>query len=95
MKFYHRTKTPIWEKIKKEKVLWGYNTHPSEGGYRYTYLSPIDWGENYGSILLEVEYEPTGIRGIDNYGFKPPQGIICNQFSVFVPIDIKNVKRIN
>jgi len=47
-------------------------------------------------VILEVEYKPIGIdgRGIDNYGFNPPKGQTCWQFSVFMPIKIENIKRI-
>jgi hypothetical protein len=90
MKFYHRTKELAWEKIKKEGILFGI---PDNHSYRYTYLSPLDFGDSYGPILLEVDYEPRG-KPFDNYGFNPPEGQICWQFSVFVPIDIKKVKLI-
>jgi hypothetical protein len=93
MIFYHRTTIGNWESIQKEGVLWGITDN-----IRYTYLTPdknIDHG--FGEVLLEVEYEPVGIDGTDtdNYGFDPPKGQICWQFSVFVPIPIRNVKRIN
>jgi hypothetical protein len=90
MKFYHRTTTDNWEKIQKEGVLWGIGM-----SYRHTYLAPYDWGESYGDVLLEVEYEPTDVIGIDNYGFDPPLGEICVQFSVFVPISLEHIKKIN
>jgi len=97
MKFYHGTSLKNWKKIQKEGILWGgYTWHKTEGkkGYRYTYLSPeIEVAEAINSeIILEVEYEPTGIRGVDNYGFNPPIGQTCWQFSVFVPISIEKVK---
>ena len=77
--------------------------------YRYTYLAPFDWGESYGIVLLEVEYEPKRedasvcvggtIKNNDkpikhNYGFDPPPGQRCVQFSVFEPIYLDKVKRI-
>lgn len=92
MIFYHGTKNEIWGRIKKEGVLWGVHS------YRYTYLSPYkEVAEVYGDILLEVEYNPVGIdgNGIDNYGFNPPPGESCWQFSVFIPIHISKVKQIN
>jgi hypothetical protein len=89
MIFYHGTNEEAWLKIIKEGVLWGVHS------YRYTYLTPeINIAKEYGSVLLEVDYIPTGIRGIDNYGFDPPPGMICWQFSVFIPISISKVKRI-
>ena len=105
MKFYHGTTEESWKKIQEEGVLWGGDTYHRTGGkegYRYTYLTPdLDVAENYGSkeVILEVEYEPFGVgnkvdgKTIDNYGFNPPQGQHCWQFSVFVPISIDKVKR--
>lgn len=100
MKFYHGTTKENWNKILNEGVLWGYNIHKnSDGteymGYRYTYLTPdIEIAKQYGSILLEVDYEPVGVdgRGIDNYGFDPPKGMTCWQFSVFIPITLNKVR---
>lgn len=101
-KFYHGTSEEAWKKIQKEGVLWGGDAYHNRGykdGYRYTYLTPkryIAESMGRGPVILEVEYEPIGIdgRGIDNYGFDPPPGQICWQFSVFVPIPISKVKRI-
>jgi len=107
MKFYHRTTEKVWKEIQEEGVLWGVHGHPGNkikiGGYRYTYFSPKECmpSDGYGPVLLEVEYEPRGI-GVkdedgeiyDNYGFDPPPGMICWQFSVFKPIPISNVRRI-
>lgn len=96
MIFYHRTTEDKWLKIQDEGILWGYRIHNGVPtlDYRYTYLSPDDMGDSYGNVLLEVKYEPTGILGIDNYGFDPPKGMTCWQFSVFVPISINNIKRV-
>ena len=79
--------------------------------YRYTYLSPDDHGESFGSVLLEVEYEPKRedasvcVGGYiengsehsikHNYGFDPPPGQYCTQFSVFEPIPLEKVKKVN
>ena len=100
MKFYHGTSKEKWNKILEEGVLWGYNIHKNDDGteyrgYRYTYLTPeIELAKEYGDIILEVEYDPVGIngKGIDNYGFNPPEGMTCWQFSVFVPISIDYIK---
>lgn len=102
MIFYHGTSEEHWEKIQKEGVLWGYNTHKDENGrshkgYRYTYLTPdLEVAKKFSDVVLEIEYEPVGIDGreIDNYGFGPPEGQTCWQFSVFVPIPSENVKRL-
>ena len=76
--------------------------------YRYTYLTPdLDIAQSMGSeeVILEVEYEPVGVGNkvngeiIDNYAFGPEPGQQikpgdhCWQFSVFIPISLKNVKR--
>jgi len=103
MKFYHGTSEEKWKLIQKEKILWGYNIYKNADGstyrsYRYTYLTPeIEVAEKYGDVLLEVEYEPVGVDGqrIDNYGFDPPSDQTCWQFSVFIPITINNVKKLN
>lgn len=89
--FYHGTSKENWKKIQKEGILWGIGN-----SYRYTYLTPeIEVAEKYGDVILQVKYKPTGINGIDNYGFNPPEGQTCWQFSVFVPIELKNVKQTN
>jgi len=65
---------------------------------------------SYGNILLEVEYEPRRedasicVGGLiplkskkkkkHNFGFDPPPGQRCVQFSVFVPIPLNKVRRI-
>jgi len=93
MKFFHRTTEENWAKIQEEKILWGKS---SSRTYRYTYLALKDWGDSYGNVLLEVEFEPKkeDFGKIHNYGFDPPPGQICVQFSVFVPIPLDKVKRI-
>ena len=109
MIFYHGTNSGSWKKIQDEGVLWGgYVFHDSGGkdGYRYTYLTPeiplaVSMAAGAGDILLEVEYEPHGVGvkdyhggPFDNYGFNPPPGQTCWQFSVFKPISIRDVKKI-
>lgn len=99
MKFYHGTSKESWEKIKAEGILFGgdgYHNRNDKKAYRYTYLTPdISVAKKYGEVLLEVEYTPVGAgSGIDNYGFDPPEGEYCWQFSVFIPIHLSNVKRI-
>ena len=98
MTFYHGTSKENWELIQKEGVLYGgYTYHRTKGkeGYRYTYLTPFrDIAEQYGNVTLKVEYTPVGVngKGIDNYGFNPPPGEVCWQFSVFIPIPVNKVK---
>lgn len=94
MTFLHRTTEVAWQAIQEEGVLWG---RPSYGGRRHTYLAPPECppAESFGSVLLEVEYEPKGAgSGADNYGFDPPPGEVCWQFAVFVPIPLDQVRRV-
>ncbi len=101
MKFYHGTSEIAWKKIQEEGILFGgdgYHNRNDKKCYRYTYLTPeIAYAEDYGDVILEVNYDPVGIdgTGTDNYGFDPPEGEICWQFSVFIPILINKVKRID
>lgn len=97
MKFYHGTNDDSWKLIQKEGVLWSIHS------YRYTYLTPSKQiAEGYSKgVLLEVEYEPHGVgvkdengEAYDNYGFDPPEGMFCWQFSVFKPISLKNIRRL-
>lgn len=103
MKFYHGTTKENWKLIQEEGILFGGHTYHKTGGtagYRYTYLTPdIEYAKGYGDVLLEVEYEPSGVgvkdkdgKAIDNYGFNPPPGEQCWQFSVFKPIELENIK---
>lgn len=89
--WYHGTTPENWELIKTEGVLWGIGN-----SYRYTYLTPdLEIAKKYGSVVLEVEYQPKGVgSGVDNYGFDPPPGEYCWQFSVFVPIPLKRVRKV-
>jgi len=91
MAFYHRTTEKKWQAIKKAGVLWGKHNSKS----RYTYLAPENCPipESYGFILLKVSYVPVG-PPYDNYGFNPPKGEVCWQFSVFTPIKISKIERI-
>lgn len=61
------------------------------------YLTPdVKIAKVYGKVLLEVSYEPKGVElGVDNYGFDLPESMTCWQFSVFCPIKIENVRRID
>jgi len=95
IKFYHGTSKKNWGKIQKEGVLWGI-PHPANLNNRYTYLTPnIKEAEHHGDgTILEVEYDPVGDYKIDNYGFSPPPGYYCWQFSVFIPISILKVRKL-
>lgn len=105
MIFFYGTTEERWKTIQEEDVLLGYQIHKKKNErtyktlrYRYTYLTPLkNIAEQYGSVLLGVNYEPVGIidgKIIDNYDFDPPSGQICLQFSVFVPTPLSNVRRI-
>lgn len=98
MIFYHRTTEEAWTSIRAEGVLWGVPKY-CKNYPRHTYLSPACYvaNESYGTVLLEVEYDPVGIdgTGTDNYGFDPPEGMVCWQFSVFVPIPLERVRRVD
>ncbi len=99
VKFYHATSEAAWKLIQEEGILWGLHS------YRYTYLTPLkEIAIGFGGescVLLEVKYDPHGVgvtdengEVYDNYGFDPPEGMICWQFSVFKPISTRNVRRV-
>ena len=62
MKFYHGTSYDNWNQIQDEGILYG-KTYDSQGNltnYRCTHLAfNAEVAENYGDVLLEVEYDPT------------------------------------
>ena len=95
MIFYHGTSEKNWGEIQEEGVLWGI-PHPENLNNRYTYLTPdIKEAEHHGEdVVLEVEYEPVGDYKTDNYGFDPPPGQHCWQFSVFIPIPLSKVRKL-
>ena len=102
--FFHSTTPEHWEAIKKEGILFGVHGHSwvesnqnksKDGGYRYTYLSPKPLITGYGSVILKVRFTPKreDFGKIHNYGFDPPPGQYCWQFSVFEPIPLSRVRR--
>ena len=103
MKFFHVTNRKAWKAIKKEGILFGIhdpshwttrnNENTKQTGYRYTYLAPRPYLD-YGTIVLQVEFDPKREDSgkVHNYGFDPPPGQICWQFSVFTPIPLSDVK---
>lgn len=92
----------LWSNTKDKKKLRLSGTKDLIN--RYTYLSPdLEWC-HFGDVLLEVEYTPEGVRNrdknnnvIDNFGWKEEhtKDSYCWQFSVFKPISLSNVKRID
>lgn len=90
MIFYHGTTEKAWKLIQAEGVLWGkHGVNGDSETYRYTYLTPnkeiaIRFS---GGILLEVNYTPKEYD--DNY---PWDGW---QFSVFDPIPLSKINRLN
>ena len=104
MKFYHVTSYKAWKAIKKEGVLFGVHGNggwdklnqektPDRNGYGYTYLSPCPL-LSFGIVVLQINFTPERDQfgTIHNYGFDPPPGQICTQFSVFRPIPLSDVK---
>ena len=83
MKFYHWTTKEKREKIKAEwKLRWVRNA-PS----RCTYLAvDKNEAEQYGEILLEVEYNPNEHRRENNYEEW------CWQVRVYEPIPLENIR---
>ena len=63
------------------------------GTVAFVTLTPIrDVAAQYGGVVLAVDYDPVGPgTGRDNFGFDPPPGEECWQFSVFVPIPVAQV----
>lgn len=100
MKFYHGTLKTNWEKIINEGFLWGYQIYKKPDGteymrYRYTYLTPcINTASKYGDVVLEIEYTPN--KQSDNY-FNEYYYLSeePGQFSVFVPISVENIRKLN
>lgn len=99
-KWFHRTTEKAWLAIREEGILWGGDTfHRTKGksGYRYTYLSSVDWGKTYGDVLLEVDYQVSALSKVDNCRFEDENVDHKNevgQFSVFIPIPVTRCRRI-
>ena len=101
--FYHVTSVKRWKAIQEEGILFGIHGSSWEESnkvkdsilYRYTYLSPIPHLIGYGSVILKVKFIPKeeDFGKTHNYGFDPPPGQVCTQFSVFKPISLSAVRR--
>jgi hypothetical protein len=106
MKFYHATSEDLWTDIQKEGVLFGrryivddVTRKPIKEVSRCTYLAlKQEDAEEFGEVVLEVEYNPFNTRGrikrdkrnrpLNNYS---PDSW---QLRVYEPISLENVKRI-
>jgi len=102
MKLLHRTTEENWRKIQMSGCLDGW----LGGNYGFISLSEVDWGENFSfngwktDVLLEVDYEFKG-RPFDQFDVNflkeqkeaGPNDVI-QEFKVFTPIPISQVRRI-
>ena len=91
MKFYHWTTKENREKIKSEWVLrWVRNEKRIKHKMsRCTYLAvDKEEAEQYGEIVLEVEYEPSKHSKENNYCEW------CWQVRVYEPIPIENIREL-
>ena len=83
--WYHGTTKEIFNKIKKDGVLYGFH----KSGKRFTTLSLDKEEANfYGDVLLAVTYNPVEDLINNDYG---PHSL---DLKVFSPIPMSNVKRI-
>lgn len=96
MIFYHGTTEENWREIQEEGVLFGRRCIVNDNGVpikevdRCTYLAVHpEEANNYGDVLLEVEYNPNN-EDAQNNGFNEK----CWQLRVYEPIPLCNVKRI-
>ena len=84
MTFYHGTTEKAWAQIQKEGMLFGKRDAPS----RVTYLALTkEEAECYGSVVLEVEYNPYLHKEMNNYS---PD---CWQVRVYEPIYIETIHK--
>ena len=107
MIFYHGTSEDNWKQIQKEGLLWGRRYVTDGNGNiikevsRCTYLAKEQSvAEEFGEVILEVEYNPLNSRGrnrrdkrnhlLNNYDPHPDAW----QLRVYEPIPIENIKRL-
>ncbi len=90
MKFYHGTNKHGWKKTKQQ----GHLLHERKNDL-FPNMSPCTYlaidkkeAEQYGDILLEVEYDPYSNPKENNYQKD------SWQLRVYEPIELKNIKRI-
>ena len=96
MIFYHGTTKKNWEAIQKECVLWGRRFisdnkgNPIKEVDRCTYLAvDKEVAEQFGDVVLKVEYNPFNNPKDNNYIED------CWQIRVYEPIPLTDVERIN
>ena len=107
MIFYHGTSEELWKQIQEEGLLWGRRYITDSNGNiikevsRCTYLAKEQSvAEDFGEVILEVEYNPLNRRGrnrrdkrnkpLNNYDPHPDVW----QLRVYEPILIENIKRL-
>ena len=93
MIFYHGTNKEKWDAIQKEGVLWGRrfivdnNGNPIKEVDRCTYLAvDKEVAEQFGDVVLKVEYSPFNNPKDNNY----IEG--CWQVRVYEPIPLTDVE---
>lgn len=96
MIFYHGTSKENWDAIQKEGILWGRrfivdnNGKPIKEVCRCTYLAvDKEEAEQYGEVVLKVEYNPFNNPKDNNYIED------CWQVRVYEPIPLTDVEKIN
>lgn len=96
MIFYHGTSKDNWDKIQEEGILFGRRFIVDDKGNpikecdRCTYLAVYpEEANNYGDVLLEVEYD-LNKRDSNHNNFDDT----CWQLRVYEPISIDKVKRV-
>ena len=102
MTFFHGTSKENWKTIQEEGVLWGRryvvddNGQPVKEVSRCTYLAlERKVAEQYGEVVLEVEYNPFNTRGNirrDRLGLLNNYSPDCWQLRVYEPISLENIK---
>lgn len=96
MTFYHGTSKENWNTIQKEGILYGRRYILNNDGSikkevdRCTYLAvDKDEAEQYGEVVLKVEYNPFKTPKHNNY----IEG--CWQVRVYEPIPLTDIEKIN
>lgn len=93
MVFYHGTTEENWQRIQEEGILYGRRFFTDGETVREvsrcTYLAvDVEEANEYGNVILQVEYNPFKHKKMNNY----IEG--CWQVRVYEPIPLSNVRRI-